>query len=198
MMKIVKQYYVWVVFVVAVVAQFWFPISTIIENNDILTTGEEFCIQTAPIDPADPFRGRYLEINIEARVSDKIRESLKDEGGYYKSNCYIRLIKGADGFAEVVEISDEPLSGSGILKLDRVNVSDRNPTIRLPFDRYYMAEDLAPEAERIYRNAIWRNDGELTAHVTIRVKNGRGVISGMYIEDVRIEDYVREYLNRNP
>ena len=191
MLKIVKQYYVWVIFVVAVAAQFWFPVNTIIENNDIWATGEEFRIQTAPIDPADPFRGRYVAIDVSVAIPDDWQNRHPGNGVYY-----IRLANGEDGFAKVLEVSVTPIKGDGVLKLDS-GWRDWNNMIRLPFDRYYVAEELAPEAERIYWDASRRNDEELTAHVTIKVKNGKGVISGLYIDGARIENYVREYLQQN-
>ena len=191
MLKTVKQYYVWIIFAVAAAAQIWIPLHTVVESYDIRATGREFRIQTAPVDPADPFRGRYVAIDVSVDVPERLQDKNLGNGVFY-----IRLTDGEDGFAKVLGASATPLIGEDVLKLD-TGWSRRSSSLQLPFDRYYMAEKLAPEAERIYRDASRRNDEELTAYVTIRVKNGRAVVSGMYIDGIRIEDYVRTYLRQN-
>ena len=60
----------------------------------------------------------------------------------------------------------------------------------LPFDRYYMAEAAAPAAEQRYREASRRGTNRDT-WITVRVRNGVGVIDGLFIDGVRIEDAVR-------
>jgi len=146
----------------------------------VLENGVEFKIKTRPIDPADPFRGRYVAIACEVNIP----ESLKQPLGYWDNTSYIHLKTGKDGFAEVADISNEPIAEKGVLKLDNVYIGDSN-TLRLPFDRYYMKESAAPKAETAYL----RNQGN--TYITLRVKNGKGAISGLYINDMPVEDYIK-------
>ena len=62
-------------------------------------------------------------------------------------------------------------------------------TISLPFDRYYMSEASAPAAQERYTAAVRRNS-ESTAWLTVRVRNGAGVIEGLFIDGVPIEQLV--------
>ncbi len=58
-----------------------------------------------------------------------------------------------------------------------------------------MDEDLAPEAER----AVWSGPrGEREASVTVRVRNGVGVIEDLYIDDVPIHRWLAENAHHEP
>lgn len=59
----------------------------------------------------------------------------------------------------------------------------------LQFDRYYMNEKMAPEAERLQRNLDFNKD---TIYLLVRVKNGDYVIQGPYINDIPIEQYITQ------
>ena len=59
----------------------------------------------------------------------------------------------------------------------------------MPFNRYYMDEDLAPEAER----AVWGGPrGRREASVTVRVRNGVGVLEELYIDEVPIHRWLAD------
>ncbi len=175
MLNVLKRHGLWVVFAAMVIAQLGFPISSIVGMNDVLKSGTEFKIKTRLVDPADPFRGRYVAIGVELDIPEPLQGEVQ-----YGRDAFIRLRQGADGFAEVVEVSGAPLAGDGVLHLN--DVFGRGETIRLPYDRYYMQESIAPKAEAVY------NRERENAFVTIRVKNGVGAVSGLYINDTRIED----------
>jgi uncharacterized membrane-anchored protein len=176
-LNIIKKYYVWALLLAAVIAQLGFPLRSIMEKNDVLKTGAEYKInRVRPIDPADPFRGRYVAISVGVAIPEDWEN--KRPGGVY----YIRLAAGEDGFAEVAEVSNTPIEGDGVLKLDS-GWREWDNTIQLPFDRYYMREEIAPKAENAYRE-------DLNIYVKLRVKNRQGVIAGLYVEDTRIEEYV--------
>ena len=59
----------------------------------------------------------------------------------------------------------------------------------MPFRRFYMDEDKAPKAER----AVWGGRrGQRKASVSVRVRNGVGVIEELYIDDVPIHQWLAE------
>jgi len=169
----------WLLFAAAVLLQLGLPLGVVFEKNDILRNGTEFKIRTQPIDPADPFRGRYVAIDVTVPVPERIQSQ-----GYLRRGYYLRLQADAEGFAQVAAISERPLDGAGVLHMRNASYYG-NTFIRLPYDRYYMQEKLAPKAERAY----FARQGN--AYVTVRVKNGKGVVSGLYLDDIRVEDYVR-------
>jgi hypothetical protein len=61
-------------------------------------------------------------------------------------------------------------------------------TFIMPVDRYYMEEKIAPKAENAYRENVNQNN----TYIKTKVKNGSIVIEGLYINDMRIEDYVKQ------
>jgi len=153
--------------IAVMVIQLSVPVYMIINKYIILKTGEEFKFRVNPIDPYDAFRGRYVSLY-----------SNQETEGYGR---YGTITVGADGFARIALISDKkPLSGTYVKSKNRSWFS-------LPIERYYMDEKFAPRAEIL----TWeRREGE-EVYVTVRVKNGDLVISGLYIDGVPIEDIIR-------
>jgi len=152
------------------------------KKNDILKNGIEYKIKTRSIDPADPFRGRYVAISVNVGVPDDLQNSAPEGVPFY-----VRLRTGGDGYAELSEVSVSPLEGDGVLKLGGpYSWRKWDNTVSLPFDRYYMQEKIAPKAE----SAHWQQSAD--TYVALRVKNCKGAISGLYIGNMRIEDYVRQ------
>ncbi len=182
MLSKIKSHHTLIILIVAITLQLYIPINIIIEKNTLLSTGTEFNIKTRPIDPSDPFRGKYVSISPVVELQDGINF----ESTYYPL-LFVRLSQSPDGYTVVSELSDspnKPLEGEGVIKLKKIYIlSDR--TIRLPFDRYYMQEHLAPKAERIY------NEG-MDTYIKIKVKNQKSVLEGLYIGDSRIEELINQ------
>jgi uncharacterized membrane-anchored protein len=174
-----------------------------------LANGSIYKVKTVPVDPADPFRGRYVAIQpvlpAPQRLSPEI-VALLDQAGSFRPNterktAYVVLGSDAEGFAQVVEVVAEPPRAGDYLKIASVRLRPIQPAeqgrqpefvrdIVLPFDRYYMGETAAPAAEQRYRETARRGD-DIDTWVTVRVRNGIGVIEGLFIDGVRIEDAVR-------
>ena len=47
-------------FILLVLVQLFVPANMILEQEDILKNGTPYKFKTAPIDPYDPFRGKYV------------------------------------------------------------------------------------------------------------------------------------------
>ena len=153
--------------ITVIIIQLFVPASGVINKYIVLETGEEYKFRVNPVDPYDAFRGRYVSLNS--------RQEVRGDGRYGM------IAVDADGFAYISLITDEkPVSGAYVKSNERYWFS-------LPIDRYYMDEKLAPKAETRTRN---REPGEET-YVTVRVKNGALVISGLYIDGIAIEDIIR-------
>ena len=154
--------------IAVIVVQLSAPAYMIYSKYDVLRTGEEFLFRVYPVDPYDAFRGRYVSLNASQAVSGQGR--------------YGVIEVDADGFAFIAEVSgDKPASAHYVKSNDRSHFS-------IPIDRYYMDEKLAPEAETLTR----RNAPGGEAYVTVRVKNGKMVVSGLFIDGMAIESIIRE------
>jgi hypothetical protein len=61
----------------------------------------------------------------------------------------------------------------------------------LPFTRFYMEETLAPRAEAAYSRHANRRDRTVDdVYVSVRVKDGRGVIEDLFIKGRPIRDFL--------
>jgi uncharacterized membrane-anchored protein len=168
-----------------------------------LASGALYKFKTVPIDPADAFRGRYVAVQpavtIPAPVPPETARILDTVGS--GAAAYVVLATDADGFARAASIVSEAPAAGDYVKVARSQmVPIGNPEAGrpiemtyqalLPFNRYYMNETAAPAAEQRYTGAVRRN-AETRTWLAVRVRNGIGVIEGLYIDGVPIEDVVR-------
>ncbi len=156
---------------VVIAVQLLVPGVAIIQKYTVLRTGVECKFKVYPVDPYDAFRGRYVSFSVMTGNLG-IGESRIGEYGLIEV--------GEDGFATISEVTKEkPQSGIYIK-------SDSDDWFDIPLDRYYMDEELAPRAEE-----LTRFDSKKEAYVIVRIKDGKCVVSGMYIDGVPIEDVIK-------
>jgi uncharacterized membrane-anchored protein len=178
---------------------------SIARYETILSSGTPYRIRTAPVDPADAFRGRYVAVRPSITITPPIAPEMKellDSIRYDSRKAYVRLAADAEGFARAAGIVlEEPQDGDYLRitgtspvwtpRSDDPGKSDLTAyTLQFSFDRYYMNEAAAPEAERRYFQAAPRS-AESRAWLAVRVKNGIAVIEGLFIDGVAIEEIVR-------
>ena len=151
----------------AILLQLSVPTYMIFNKYNILKTGEEFRFRVSPVDPYDAFRGRYVSLNV--------RHDARGEGEYGVIEV------AADGFANISFITNTKPAYGAYVK------SDEPSWFSFPVDRYYMDEKLAPRAETLTQ----RIDSDRETYISVRVKKGALVISGLFIDGVAIEDIVK-------
>jgi uncharacterized membrane-anchored protein len=162
------------------------PASMIAGRELILRQGEPFRFRTAPVDPYDPFRGRFVALNLEAaRAPRPAGVELE-----YQQKVFALLAVDEAGFAYCSGIVvEQPAEGNYLSA--RISSFDKEQVrLQLPFDRYYAEEQLAPEIEQAYRANSRR--GEQKAFIAVRVRKGRGVLEELYIEDLPVAEYLRQ------
>ena len=174
-----------IIFAVMVVAQIAVPVSMITKREATLRNGKVFYFRTEPVDPYDAFRGKYVALRIKGQ-----RVAVESGSRYYRNETVYALVTTDDeGFAQISGISKEcPAAGDYFKTKIRFGY---NPVhIKIPFDRYYMDENLAPRAEKEYQKHSRR--GKSDAYVAVRIKSGFAVLAELFIEDKPI----REFLNQ--
>ena len=158
--------YVLPALIAVIIIQLSVPAYMITDKYYTLRTGEEFKFRVYPVDPYDAFRGRY--VNLNARQDSP-------GGGMYGVIAVER-----DGFAYIEKITDKKPQAVPYVK------SGSRGWFAMPIDRYYMDEKLAPKAESLTR----QNSQNDNTYVTARVKNGKLVITGLFIDGMAIEDII--------
>ena len=188
-----------VLFAVFAVISVAAPLSIIGKHEAALRYGVEYKFRTQPVDPYDAFRGRYVTLGFE-NTSLKMTRGAND-GNRYRSRgelYYVRLGKDAQGFAVPVEASRTPLKGGDVITVDNAWFKGEDELqLDYPFNRYYLPEDIAPQAEQLYRAANRRganDDSKLNTYVTVRVRGGVGILDELYLNGKPVREAVKDEL----
>ncbi|MFZ1704966.1 MAG: GDYXXLXY domain-containing protein [Saprospiraceae bacterium] len=175
--------------------QWWVPFNMINYNENILANGKAYKFLSAPVDPTDPFLGKYIDLNFE-EMSAEVDSSVDWK---YGQKVFVILGKDSLGFAKIISISAiEPNE-----KLDfvdaTINYVSRESVIKVsvnyPFDRFYMEEFKAPEADRVYAEVS--ADSLETAYALVMVKEGKAVIKDVMIGETSLKDIVKKRMSKN-
>lgn len=176
MNKLTKQI---VLVVVSFIILFSIPIYSIIVHNDVLKNGEEFLFKVETYDPYDMFRGNYLNIRFqEDSVRKEYEDSIYNDSGF---EAYFTIKEDGDGFAYFDNMSTtKPKDTTDYFKGFYHEYANQ---IKTP-TRYYMNENKSFNAEDIYFENIDNT------YVKVRVKNGKMVIVGIYVNGELIDSIV--------
>ena len=168
------------------VAQLAAPAWMIVGQERVLRGGVQVKLHTRPVDPADFFSGRYVALGFA--VEQLSRELVR---GHFELEdvAYLELRDGAEGFAEAVALYKDKPAGALVLQCRVQSLSPPTVQVELPFNRFYMDEHLAPQAERVYRAQA---ADPVDSFVTVRVLDGRGVIEELYLGGKPVATFLRE------
>jgi len=190
-----KQKIILIIFIVVALAQILFAVNMILESEKTLSTGTEFWFRTTPIDPNDPFRGKYITLNYSEDSYTLTSEEKWKKG----EEVFVSFIDDQKGFAKINNITKtEPENTEDYIKttIYHVQVSDSTYiTINYPFERYYMEESKANEAENIYFETI-RDTASVTYSV-VKIKKGKSVLQDVIIDGVSIVNIIKERRGKN-
>lgn len=168
-----------ILYTLSILILFTIPIYTISTSNLTLKDGTEYLFKVEAFDPYDMFRGNYLNLNFK---ENKVKSSSLDIQNNKTNEYYVTIGIGSDGFAYFKDINlTKPKNTSNYFKttgyywpyVQEYHID--TPT------RYYMNENKSITAEQIYRDNI------NNTYVKVRVKNGKMVIVGVYVNNVLID-----------
>ena len=174
--------------------QLYVPAKMIYDQENVLSSGNEFKFKAAPIDPNDPFRGKYITLRFEATtfpVQNKNEWAINDE-------VFVQLQNDSAGFAQIRTVSKKrPVNDPDYIKAKIAFIMEDgrvNMRIDYPFDRYYMEESKAQAAEDMYRESII--DSTQIAYALVNIKEGEAVIMDVMIDGVSISNLVKSKENK--
>lgn len=184
-----NKYILLIAFIFVAAAQIYIPASMIFDSEDILSTGKAYKFKTAPVDPNDPFRGKYITLYFEQNVF-KVKGDTKFMRG---EDIFVLLHENEDGFAEMEDLSLEVPVGTidyVKAKIDYIITNDDTASIFIdyPFDRFYMEEYEAPEAEITYNES--QIDFSIIAYALVKIKDGDAMLEDVIVDGVSIKDLV--------
>lgn len=177
-------------FLIMVAAQWYVPGKIIVDQENALTVGTAYKFKTRPIDPNDPFRGKYVWLNYEME-SVKSADSIWD----YQQSIYVYIKTGTDGYAEATRASKTLLdTNQDYVKADAGYYQNEVLYFELPFDRFYMEESKALDAERGIRRTLLGGRDSLApvCYALVYVKGDIAVLDNVFIGDVSIKEFVEK------
>ena len=170
-----KQRVLLSLFIGVAIVQLLVPGSMIYSREMTLRNGDQVRFRTTPVDPYDPFRGRFVALGLEATTAP-VPEGVKVKPG---QRVYAHLGVDEAGFTTLTALSLERPEKVSYIRVRVRSVQGRTAHLRLPFDRYYLEESVAPEAEHAYRRHSRRDTRD--AYITVRVRDGQAVLEELYI-----------------
>lgn len=173
-------------FILTALAQIAIPSKIVYDCEMTERHGTEYKFRTQPIDPTDPFRGKYITLNFDDVVH------VKDTAWARDRDAYIYIANDADGFAKVTNVSYSPIDSKKDYFRAKVWSHDGMVNIDFPFDRYYMEEGKAYEAELAYREYSRDDSLKKPAYAVVAVKDGHSVLKDVIVDDKPIREYVLE------
>jgi len=171
-------------FITVAVLQVAMPLYMAWRWEDVLQTGRQFYWQTAPVDPYDAFKGRYVELRFKensAPISDNTELTAEQM-------VYASVAENMEGNAYISGVSVTCPETGYYVKAKAYGNGRNTVHVSLPFTRYYLPEDLAPAAEAAYRESA----GKQTSVAVVRIKDGYGVIEQLYIGDKTLLEFLQQ------
>lgn len=179
---------VFIFFSIVALLQLAVPLKMILDKENVLSLGTPYKFRTAPIDPTDPFRGKYIVLNFNATEFDVPNDSSWHSG----EAVYVHLGKDSAGFAKIKDITRQPPADGNIdyVKATIGYAYGDKVTIVYSFNRFYMEESKASGAETVYRDS--RLDTAQVVYALVNVRKGDAVLKDVMINDVPIADIVEQ------
>lgn len=167
-----------VLFCAAALVQLGVATSQLWRSEWTLRTGKPYKFRTRPVDPYDAFRGRFVALAFEEREAPWEGSKPAKSG----AKAYAVLGTDADGFAKVLRVAPAPPGSGDYLRVETgYSYATNHVSFSFPFDRFYMEERKAPEAERVYRESNRLGETNRNTYAVVRVRNGVGVIEDLFV-----------------
>jgi uncharacterized membrane-anchored protein len=156
----------------------------------VLGRGTAFKFRTEPVDPTNPFKGKYITLSYKSETY----KTAKQPSLTYNETVYVVFENDSDGFARIktVDIS-APTSESAYCEaaVRFIDVQDSVTSVQLefPFSEFYMEESKAPRAEIAYRESL--SDTLAPTYALVNIYKGDAVIRDVYVKDKPIGDLLK-------
>lgn len=185
-----KTTYTLIIFVVVVLVQLFIPTQMILNQESILKNGVAYKFKTQPVDPSDPFKGKYINLNYEKDVF-----KTKDSSWQRNEPIFVYLTKDSLGFADIETVSRNvlPKNKNNYVKAKAgwYTSYSQELSIKYSFTKYYMEETKAYDAEISVRNRQ-RDSMPNNTYALVYIKEGEAVLSDVIIDETSIKDFVEK------
>lgn len=181
-----KRLYIFTLFVILAVAQIVVPAQMIYNQESILKFGTAYKFKTQPIDPSDPFKGKYIFLNYDLN-----RFTMENKNWVRNQEIFVSIDIDSLGFAKATAVGlEKPQSKDFVTaKVDWYSTYDNALQFSLPFNEFYMEESKAYNAELAHRDAQ-RDSIPNNTYALVYIKDGEAVLDNVFINDIPIAKFV--------
>ncbi|MFN8281355.1 MAG: GDYXXLXY domain-containing protein [Saprospiraceae bacterium] len=178
------------VFIVVALIQLAVPAWMIIRQESILSDGTVYRFKTAPVDPYDAFRGRYIALNFESS-----NVAVEDPSQWYPGEKVFAIVDSDhNGFAFLKSLSKQQPGDneSYVTVIVQYPLSEDTTKlmVQLPFNKFFVEESKAPQIEKLYSEM--RMDSSKNTYAEVSIRAGRFALKGVFVDGKSILDIARE------
>jgi uncharacterized membrane-anchored protein len=173
-------------FVLLILVQLGYLGDKLFQYINVYSKGKTFLFELRAKDPADMFRGKYMELNFVANKG-YIPDSLDVTSG---AKVWARLSKDVKGMAQVEQIYfQKPKKNENVVQAvvyfpDQMN-GHKVLVLKYPFNRFYLNEFNIDQLEQEMNSM--HDDSIHTSYAKVKVWNGRGIVESLMINGKIIE-----------
>lgn len=171
-----------IIFVLLCFIQLAVPSKMIFDKESVLATGHEYRFRTEPVDPYDPFRGKYVTLRFDAQQCTIDNDVEWSRG----ETVYVELTTDSAGFAIIRKLHKQEPSGNVDYVWAKIDYAyGHEVSIDYPFTRFYMEEYKAHLAEQQYNDA--NRSLEKEAYAVVYVNKGAAALKDVMIDGVSLQ-----------
>lgn len=185
-------------FALMVLLQWFVPVDMILGKEAVLKEGKVFKFKSRPVDPSDPIRGRYVNLGFEEGTIE-LPDSNTIEEFYYGKHAYALLREDSLGYAQFFDLVLEKPQEDPYLEvmvLAVYNGVKHSVRVELPFERFYMEEFKAIEADRLYAAAL-SIDTVVEAYAEVSILQGESALRDVKVNGRSLADLAEEHMLLN-
>ena len=178
-----------IIFGLAAIAQWAAPLSQIWTHEQVLAHGTLIKLKCTAPDPYDPLRGRFLAVRPEQGEATPQAGVKPAEG----TQVYVTLGTDGDGLTTLQNaLLEPPATGDYIALKTRYNYGEK-VRVEWPFDRFYVNEQLAPEADKWFAENLRSANGIIAE---VRVLKGRAVLADLSFDGKPLREILQERVKK--
>ncbi len=170
------------------------PIYLVVTSENLLNESAEnvYKFRIRPIDPHDIMRGKFIRLSYDRSDAVNVHDTTQNlkEGDV----VYVTVVRDGDEYARCEMAYHTPPKTSNYFTtkvgyLSGLRGRWRGVQVVIPFDRYYLKEDFAQQAEDSYRKLS--REQEMYAEVVI--KDGDYVLKDVYVNKIPLMEYLKDH-----
>ncbi len=160
------------------------PVFLIWQNQSLRNETESvYRFRIRPIDPWDMMRGRYVRLDFDNWIK------VDGTQGFRRGSTVYVSVESDSGYAYLASVSTTIPEGKAYFETQVRSTYNSEVRVEIPFERYYLNEELAPVAEEKYAELAENESLPFVAEVVI--KNGKSLLREVYVGDTPLPEYLR-------